>query len=67
MIEDLKISVVGEEGWMDGCEIVVVEVLRMMELNERNGREDVMERYLRTVRELKRSGWRDVREFEPRY
>ena len=66
MIEDLKISFVCEEGGMEGCEMVVFEILRMMELNERNGRGYVMERYLRTVRELKRFGGRDVREFEPR-
>ena len=63
----LKISVVCEEGWREECEMVVVEVLTMMGLNVRNGREDVMERYWRTVRELKRFGWRDVREFESRY
>ena len=45
MIESLKISVVCEEGWREGCEMVVVEILTMMKLNERNGREDVMERY----------------------
>ncbi len=67
MIEGLKISVVCEEGGREGCEMVVVEGLTMMGLNERNGRGDVMERYLRTVRELKRLRWRDVREFEPRY
>ena len=66
MIEVLKISVVREEGGMEGCEMVVVDVLTMMGLNERNGKEDVMERYWRTVRELKRFGWRDVREFEAR-
>ena len=66
MIEVLKISVVCEEGEREGCEMVVVEGLTMMGLNERNGREDVMERDWRTVRELKRFGWRDVREFEPR-
>ena len=66
-MEKLKVSVVCEERWREGCEMVVVEVLTMMELNERNGREDVMERDLRTVRKLKRFGWRDVREFEPRY
>ena len=67
MIKILKISVVCEEGWREGCEMVVVEGLTMMGLNERNGREDVMESVWRTVRELKRFGWRDVREFEPRY
>ena len=46
--------------------MVVVEGLTMMGLNERNGREDVMESVWRTVRELKRFGWRDVREFETR-
>ena len=66
MIEVLKISVVCEEGGMEGCEMVVVEGLTMMGLNERNRREDVIESVLRTVRELKRSGWRDVREFESR-
>ena len=66
MIEILKISVVCEEGGMEGCEMVAVEGLTMMRLNERNGREDVMERDLRTVRKLKRFGWRDVSEFEPR-
>ena len=66
IIEVLKISVVCEEGRREGCEMVVFEVLTMMELNERNGREDVMERDLRTVRELKRFEWRDVSEFEPR-
>ena len=66
MIEGLKISVVCEEGGMEGCEMVVVEFLTMMGLNQRNGRKNVMERYLRTVRELKRFGWRDVREFEAR-
>ena len=66
IIEGLKISVVCEEGGMEGCEMVVVEGLTMMGLNERNGREDVMERDWRIVRELKMFGWRDVREFEAR-
>ena len=56
-----------EEIWREGCEMVVVERLTMMGLNERNGREDVMGSVWRTVRELKRFGWRDVREFESRY
>ena len=67
MIEGLKISVVCEEGGREGCEMVVVEGLTMMELSEGNGRGDVMERYWRSVRELKRFGLRDVREFEVRY
>ena len=66
MIEGLKISVVCEEGGMEGCEMVAAEGLTMMGLNERNGRQDVMERVWRTVRELKRFGWRDVRELESR-
>ena len=44
MIERLKISVVCEEGGREECEMVVVEALTMMGLNERNGREIVMER-----------------------
>ena len=36
MMKELKISVVCEEGGMEGCEMVVVEILRMMGLNERN-------------------------------
>ena len=62
----VQCDVVEEQGGREGCEMVVVEGLTMMGLNERNGREDVMERYWRTVRELKRFGWRDVREFEAR-
>ena len=44
MIEELKISVVCKEERREGREMVVVEGLTMMGLNERNGREDVMER-----------------------
>ena len=36
MIEILKISVVCEEGGMEGCEMVVEEGLTMMRLNETN-------------------------------
>ena len=36
--------------------MVAFEGLKMMGLNERNGRGDVMERYWRNVRELKRFG-----------
>ena len=67
MIEGLKISVVCEEGGMEGCEMVVVEGLTTMKLKSRNECEEVIERYCKALRELNRFGWRDVSEFEPRY